>query len=108
MLGISGGLLPCPTALVVMLGAIALDRVAYGLALILAFSFGLAAVLTAIGIALVYAGRILGRESGGGRLSGLLRRSPLTLRLVRVVPLGSAFMIFVVGLLLTGQAVAAL
>ncbi|HEY7270748.1 MAG TPA: hypothetical protein VH951_13065, partial [Dehalococcoidia bacterium] len=57
MLGISGGLLPCPTALVVMLGAIALDRIAYGMVLILAFSVGLAGVLTGIGILLVYAGR---------------------------------------------------
>src|SRR5262249_12819033 len=49
-LGVSGGLLPCPSALVVMLGAIALHRIAFGLALIVAFSVGLAGVLTGIGV----------------------------------------------------------
>ncbi|HEU5316649.1 MAG TPA: hypothetical protein VFX49_11105, partial [Chloroflexota bacterium] len=44
-LGVSGGLLPCPSATVLGLGAIALDRVAYGLVLILAFSAGLAGTL---------------------------------------------------------------
>ena len=42
-LGVSGGILPCPSALVVMLGAIALHRAAFGLALVVAFSLGLAA-----------------------------------------------------------------
>ena len=44
--GISGGLLPCPTALVVLLAAISLHRVAFGLVLIVAFSIGLASVVT--------------------------------------------------------------
>src|SRR5262249_18939025 len=56
-LGVSGGLLPCPSALVVMLGAIALGRIAFGLLLIVAFSIGLAAVLTPIGLLFVYARR---------------------------------------------------
>ena len=60
-LGISGGLLPCPSALVVMLGAIALQRVLLGLVLIVAFSAGLAATLSAIGLAMVYSGRLAGR-----------------------------------------------
>ncbi|MEN9223683.1 MAG: sulfite exporter TauE/SafE family protein, partial [Thermostichus sp. BF3_bins_97] len=54
-LGISGGLLPCPSALVVLLSAVALGRVGFGLALIFAFSLGLAAVLTGIGLILIYA-----------------------------------------------------
>lgn len=54
-LGVSGGLLPCPSALVVLLSAIALGRVGFGLALVSAFSLGLASVLTAIGLMLVYA-----------------------------------------------------
>ncbi|MCF2972446.1 sulfite exporter TauE/SafE family protein [Synechococcus sp. Nb3U1] len=53
--GISGGLLPCPSALVVLLSAIALGKIGFGLALVLAFSLGLAGVLTAIGLLLVYA-----------------------------------------------------
>jgi nickel/cobalt transporter (NicO) family protein len=60
-LGISGGLVPCPSALVVMLGAIALGRIAFGLLLITIFSLGLASVLTTIGIALVHAGKIFER-----------------------------------------------
>jgi nickel/cobalt exporter len=52
-MGVSGGLVPCPEALGVMLIAISLGRISLGLALIVAFSFGLAAVLIAIGILLV-------------------------------------------------------
>ena len=58
-LGVSGGLLPCPSALVVLLSAVALHRVGYGLLLVVAFSIGLAATLTGIGLAFVYAGRWL-------------------------------------------------
>ncbi|HJU54893.1 MAG TPA: hypothetical protein VJ715_09985 [Pyrinomonadaceae bacterium] len=67
-LGISGGLLPCPSALVVMLSAIALHRVGYGLVLVVAFSFGLACTLTCVGLAFVYAGRLMkGRVQRAGR-----------------------------------------
>jgi ABC-type nickel/cobalt efflux system permease component RcnA len=72
-LGVSGGLLPCPSALVVMLSAISLGRVGYGLALIVAFSVGLAATLTAVGLLFVYAGRfVAGRRAGEGRLVKVL------------------------------------
>jgi nickel/cobalt transporter (NicO) family protein len=54
-LGISGGLLPCPSALVVLLSAIALGRTGFGLLLVCAFSLGLAGVLTGIGVLLIYA-----------------------------------------------------
>lgn len=56
-LGVSGGILPCPSALVVLLSAIALGRVAFGLVLVVVFSLGLAGVLTGIGLMLVYARR---------------------------------------------------
>ena len=55
--GVSAGLLPCPSALVVLLAAISLHRVGFGLALILAFSVGLAAPITAIGLLAVRAKR---------------------------------------------------
>lgn len=72
-LGVSGGLLPCPSALVVMLSAISLGRVGYGLALIVAFSVGLAATLTAVGLLFVYASRfVASRRAGRGRLVRLL------------------------------------
>jgi len=65
-LGVSGGILPCPSALVVLLSAIALHRVGFGLVLIVAFSAGLAAVLSGIGILVVRAGRILSRFDAAG------------------------------------------
>jgi nickel/cobalt exporter len=67
-LGISGGLVPCPEALGVMLLAIGLNRILLGLGLIVAFSFGLAAVLIVIGILLVRSKALLDRLGGvGGR-----------------------------------------
>ncbi|MEL6856515.1 MAG: sulfite exporter TauE/SafE family protein, partial [Cyanobacteria bacterium J06607_13] len=53
-IGISGGLVPCPSALVLLLSAIALHQIAYGLVLIGGFSLGLASVLTTLGLAAVY------------------------------------------------------
>ena len=70
--GISGGLLPCPTALVVLLAAISLHRVGYGLVLILAFSLGLAGAMTAVGLAAVRARRFLRKKSFDGRLVSVL------------------------------------
>ncbi len=91
-LGVSGGLLPCPSALVVLLTAIALHRVAFGLLLIVAFSIGLAAVLVAIGLLLVYAGRVLQRLS--------LRPGLAT----RLLPVASALLVVVAGLVITIEA----
>lgn len=54
-LGIAGGLIPCPSALVLLLSAIALHQTAYGLLLVCAFSFGLAIVLISIGLVTLYA-----------------------------------------------------
>jgi nickel/cobalt exporter len=60
-LGVFGGMLPCPSAIVVMLSAISLHRVGFGLMLIVAFSLGLAGVLSGIGFALVFARRLSSR-----------------------------------------------
>jgi nickel/cobalt exporter len=54
-LGISGGLVPCPSAMVLLLAAVALNKTAYGLILVVAFSVGLATTLTAVGLAFLYA-----------------------------------------------------
>ena len=70
--GVSGGLLPCPTALVVLLAAISLHRVGYGLVLIVAFSLGLAASVTGIGLVAVTAKRFFARKSFDGRLISAL------------------------------------
>ena len=95
-LGVSGGLLPCPSALVVLLGALALHRTGLGLALVVAFSAGLATTLSAIGLLFVYARRmieqLLGRAVPGQTLA------------LRVAPLVSAAVITLAGLALTGRA----
>jgi ABC-type nickel/cobalt efflux system permease component RcnA len=73
-LGISGGIVPCPSALVVLLSAIALHRVLYGMLLITAFSAGLAAVLVAIGMTVVSARQWVKRLPTAGPL---LQRLPV-------------------------------
>lgn len=90
-LGISGGLLPCPSALVLMLGAISLQRVGFGLALIVLFSLGLASVLTLIGVTLVYAGKYFQRIPESGPL-------------LRLLPVASAVVITIIGIGITIQA----
>jgi len=89
--GVAAGLLPCPSALVVLLSAIALHRVGLGLALIVAFSLGLAATVTGIGLLAVLARRTFGRLSLEGRL-------------VRALPAASAALILLVGLAITARA----
>lgn len=84
-LGISGGLLPCPSALVLMLSAIYANRVGYGLVLTIAFSLGLAATLTAVGLFFLYAGTAL----AGTRLAES--------RLVKTLPAFSSFLIACIG-----------
>jgi nickel/cobalt exporter len=71
-LGVSGGLIPCPSALVVLLGAIALNKIGFGLILVLAFSLGLAGALTAIGVLFIYAGKLLERFPTSGKFIGVL------------------------------------
>jgi ABC-type nickel/cobalt efflux system permease component RcnA len=90
-MGAAAGLIPCPSALVVLLGAIAQHQVALGLLLIVAFSAGLAATLTALGLAVVYAKRLSGRLSVPHRLTTAL-------------PALSALLIVGVGFVLTAQA----
>lgn len=89
--GVSGGLLPCPSALVVLLAAISLHRVAFGLVLILAFSLGLALSITGIGLVAVLAKRAFRRLSFEGRIIGLL-------------PAVSALVIVLAGVALTARA----
>jgi nickel/cobalt exporter len=93
--GISGGIVPCPTALVVLLAAISLHRVGYGLVLILAFSVGLAASITAIGLIAVTAKRAFSRMSLDGRL-------------IKALPAVSAFVVLALGLAMTIRALPSL
>lgn len=73
-LGVSGGIVPCPSALVVLLSAVALHRIAYGMVLITAFSIGLASVLIVIGLMVVSTRHWIERFPIG---EGLLRRLPV-------------------------------
>jgi nickel/cobalt exporter len=86
--GVSGGLLPCPSALVVLLAAISLHRIGFGLLLIVAFSAGLALTITGIGLAAVLA-------------RSALRRVNLDGRFVAVLPAVSAFVILAAGVVMT-------
>ena len=89
--GVAAGLLPCPSALVVLLSAIAIHRIGFGFALIAAFSLGLAATITGIGLVAVFARRAFGRVSLEGRI-------------VRALPALSALVILGVGIVLTVKA----
>jgi nickel/cobalt exporter len=91
-IGISSGLLPCPTALVVLLAAISLHRVGYGLVLILAFSVGLAGAMTGIGMLAVSAKRVFDRVDMDGSV-------------VRLLPAVSTLAIIAVGLTMLVRAV---
>ena len=83
-LGVSGGLVPCPSAMVLLLAAVALNKTAFGLVLVVAFSAGLAVTLSAIGLAFLYARN---RMPSGARAP----------RWTRVVPLASAAAIALIG-----------
>jgi nickel/cobalt transporter (NicO) family protein len=93
-MGASAGLIPCPSALVVLLGAVAQHQIGLGMVLIVAFSAGLAATLTGLGLLVVAAGRVSTRLSGAGPS-----------RALAVLPALSAIAIVAVGLALTAQAV---
>jgi nickel/cobalt transporter (NicO) family protein len=71
-MGASAGLIPCPSALVVLLGAIAQHQVGLGLVLITAFSLGLAVTLSGLGLAVVYARGLLARVRFGGEFAAAL------------------------------------
>ncbi len=87
-LGISGGIVPCPGALVILLLAVGLDRIAFGLVLLVVFSFGLAAVLIAVGVLFVKARPLVERFSGDGRW-------------IQRLPMASSVFIIFVGLAIT-------
>lgn len=90
-LGASGGLVPCESALVLLLSAIALGRAGLGLILLVAFSLGLAIVLMGIGVLVLYAKHLL-------PISDKAHRHPA----FRWIPVASAAVVMFVGLIMTG------
>src|SRR5207248_1135201 len=75
-MGVAGGLVPSPSALVVLLGAIALGRTWFGVLLVVAYGLGMAATLTGAGLVLLRARRALDRRAGArpGPGPGLVAR----------------------------------
>jgi nickel/cobalt exporter len=88
-LALSGGILPSPTAIVALLASVAVGRAVFGMALIGAFSVGLAATLAVVGIVAAQAGA---------------RVAPRLGRWTRLVPIGSAAAIAVLGTVLVARA----
>ncbi|MFF7764592.1 urease accessory protein UreH domain-containing protein [Streptomyces griseorubiginosus] len=103
LLGFAGGLVPSPSAVVVLVGAAALGQAWFGLLLVVAYGVGLALTLTAAGFAVVRLGsgvtRVLDRRPR-------LAASPLTALVRRTAPLMSAFVVVALGagLVLKGAA----
>jgi nickel/cobalt transporter (NicO) family protein len=91
-LGVSGGLLPCPSALVLLLTAVSLNRAALGMVLVVAFSLGLAGVLTTVGLLFVKGSRLVQQLPWVGMWS-------------RLLPAASALVIMMIGIWLTAEAV---
>ena len=92
-LGASGGLVPCPSALVLLLASVSIGRIALGLTLLVAFSAGLAVVLSAIGLVVLYAKHLLPDKQKSS-----------TNWAFRYLPVASAAIITCAGLLMTGVA----
>jgi nickel/cobalt exporter len=91
-MGAAAGLIPCPSALVVLLAAIAQHEVALGMLLIVAFSLGLAGTLTLLGLAVVHARRFVPPRIAASRLAA-------------VMPAASAMLVIAVGFILAAKAV---
>jgi nickel/cobalt transporter (NicO) family protein len=91
-MGAAAGLIPCPSALVVLLAAIAQHQVALGMLLIVAFSLGLAGTLTLLGLAVVHARRFVPPRIAASRLAA-------------VMPAASALLVIAVGFVLAAKAV---
>ena len=91
LLATAGGIVPSPSAVIVLVSAFTLGRIGLGLALVAAFSVGLAATLTAVGLALVFGSRAIGDRGSA--------------RFVRVFPVLGAAALLVLGLVLTFQGV---
>jgi ABC-type nickel/cobalt efflux system permease component RcnA len=92
VLGASGGLVPCPSALVLLLSAISIGRTGFGLLLLLSFSLGLALVLMAMGLLVVYAKNLFPAS-----------KSEKPSFFFQYMPVLSAAIIFAIGIVLTGN-----
>ncbi len=92
-LGVSGGLVPCPDAIAILLVAVAINRLMLGLALIVSFSLGLAVVLIIIGLAMVHSARLFRRMDSFNKIAPFM-------------PVISAAVVLLLGIALTYGAIA--
>jgi nickel/cobalt transporter (NicO) family protein len=112
-LGLADGLTPSPSALVVLLAAVSLDRIGLGVLLIVAFSIGLAAVLAVVALALLYVRRFLdwlndrGPASGDRSYASTARAKLGSTAILRIAPLGGALALVAIGSVLTIRALMA-
>lgn len=95
IMGAAGGMVPSPSALVVLLGAIALGRTWFGIALVLGYGVGMALTLVAAGLLMVHARASLDRR--------LRSRTPMA-RLAQTLPVMTASFVVVAGVGLTARA----
>jgi ABC-type nickel/cobalt efflux system permease component RcnA len=93
-LGLSGGLVPSTSALLILVATVATGRPAYGLLLVAAFGVGMAAVLVGLGFALVLAGERLERVDD----------KPWVATVMTAAPVVGAFVVLGLGVFLTAQA----
>jgi ABC-type nickel/cobalt efflux system permease component RcnA len=101
-IGFAGGLVPTPSALVVLLGAIALGRTWFGVVLVLVYGVGMAAVLTGAGLVLVRArGALDRRRAGAGTRDNLVR-------LAGALPVATSSVIVAVGMAMAARGAAAI
>jgi nickel/cobalt exporter len=96
-LGLSGGMIPSVSALLILIGSISIGRPLYGIVLTVAFGLGMAAVLVGVGLAFVYARRLVERT-----------RFAMPLQVGKWLPVGTAVVVLVAGVLITGQGIAGL
>jgi nickel/cobalt exporter len=96
-LGLSGGMIPSVSALLVLIGSISIGRPLWGIVLTIAFGIGMASVLVGVGIALVHARKLVERIPAAGKLNFGQR-----------LPVVTAAVVLVAGLLIAGQGLAGL
>lgn len=97
LFGLTGGLIPCPASITVLLLCLQLKQVALGATLVLCFSIGLAVTMVTVGVVAALGMRHAEKRWAGGFAS-----------FARKAPFASGALISIVGVVLAWQAVAAL
>jgi ABC-type nickel/cobalt efflux system permease component RcnA len=107
-IGVAGGLVPSPSALIVLLGAVGLGRTVFGVLLVLAYGLGMAGTLTAAGLLLVGLQRRRARRTTSARWAASARWRTWLTRLSTAAPAATGSLVLLVGLGLVGRAAATL